>query len=98
MENEKKLQLGYKLKYIRHCVAYSKEKMGALLSVDASRLAEYEDGESKPYDLITYKIAKLFHIEYEDLVNEAYSVDDFAVKYNESHFRDCPYSNLNYDE
>ena len=92
MEHQKTIQLGYKMKYLRHIIAYSQENMSELLGVERSLLSKYENGDIAPHTLLSFKIAKLFHIELEDLIDENYSVDDFAVRYTDGYFEDCPYS------
>ena len=98
MENkERTIQLGYKMRYCRNCINFSQDDMSDLLDIDYDQLVDYESGAETPNIFWSYRFAKMFKFELDDLVNEEFTVEDFAVKYTDSHFMNFPLSKVNYD-
>lgn len=86
VRKEKTVQLGNKLRYIRYCLNLSQKDMGKIIGAERSLLSKYETGVAAPAPMNCLRIARKFDIALEDLIDEEYSVDYFAVKYTDCHF------------
>jgi transcriptional regulator with XRE-family HTH domain len=64
---------GQRIRTLREQLELPQRKVAALLDIDTSLLAKYERNERHPSKELITKIAELFNIDCEDLVNESLS-------------------------
>ncbi len=73
MSKQKTTTFGERIRKLREEQELPQRKVAALLDIDASLLAKYERNERYPSKELTTKIAELFKINPNELVNEVLS-------------------------
>jgi len=71
MSKVKLTTFGERIRQLREGQELPQRKVAALLDIDASLLAKYERNERQPSKELIIKIAKIFKVDSEELVNEA---------------------------
>lgn len=73
MSKKKFANFGERLRQLREDVGWPQRKVAALLDLDTSLLAKYERNERHPSRELIFKMADLFKVDRDELLNEVLS-------------------------
>lgn len=71
MSKKKLTSFGERIRRLREEKELSQRKVAALLDIDSSLLAKYERNERQPSRVLITKIAEIFKVDSDELINEA---------------------------
>lgn len=71
MSKKKFTSFGERIRQLREEQNLPQRKVAALLDIDSSLLAKYERNERQPSKVLITKIAEMFKVDSDDLINEA---------------------------
>ena len=66
------MSLSNNIKYLRQAAGHTQEELSQALSVERSTISGYELGKRQPDGTIIKKIAKLYHVSVDSLMNKDY--------------------------